>query len=192
MPSGQSCPARAPKKESTRADRFQETPDHRKSNRHRGVAGRRERAGPDQVPLSEVKRSEVKGSEPNARVRAHASDELTNWLGDLSACLERWEASTELADGWRDGLYNQFGPPEMDAAAWKLPSGGSIPAERRPRIVALAIERMATEGAPLRNQHFRAVLKAVASEQDSESREQGPDAGWNPVGDEDFERMYGR
>lgn len=119
-------------------------------------------------------------------------DELTKWLGENVAAVQRWESVVEMPPGWRTGLFGIFGPRGTDELAWKI-DGRRVEEADRPRILALTCDRLATESAPYRGSHFRATLRKVAQEQ-AEGGPKGTEAipGFNPVNDDEFERMYGR
>lgn len=101
------------------------------------------------------------GSHPVARIQ---DDPLTPWLGPHAALVEDNPLIARPRD--RRTLYAEYGPPGARAGAWKLDDGGTLPAEHRPRVFALALAGYAREGhRKLVTNQFAGMLRKLAGQE---------------------------
>ncbi|TVS15262.1 MAG: hypothetical protein EA417_13730 [Gammaproteobacteria bacterium] len=103
---------------------------------------------------------------PRARSEKQSEEcPLSDWLGEYADVIEQWEASADLSPLWRKGLHGQYGPTGTDPDIWNQ---FKVPPTDRPRLFAIAIQRMAAEGCQLNGAHFRSTLRRVVGENKGE------------------------
>jgi DNA-binding transcriptional ArsR family regulator len=92
---------------------------------------------------------------------------------DLEGYLGEWadqvlplyrDRSTWGGHREESGIFQQFGPPGMDPVAWRDGTGTLVPPQDRPRLLALAMLRLATEGQRYQAKLLSLILRAVIRE----------------------------
>lgn len=92
-----------------------------------------------------------------------ARDDLADWLGEYA---EPVGGLSWLDDRARRSMLAQYGPGGMRANAWRLPSGGSVPADDRPRLLALALVSYDGEGKRrVVTSEFDGLLRKLATQE---------------------------
>lgn len=97
------------------------------------------------LPLANDSPSSASAS---ATTATHSSlsprDELGEWLGEYDEAVSNHPLTGQPEV--RRTLFQHFGPPGLRANAWSKDDGESVPADDRPRLLALALTGYAAEG----------------------------------------------
>ncbi len=83
-------------------------------------------------------------SDNQTTLSAHAPDLLVGWLNGHSRVLDGCSFLESVSQ--RNEVFAQYGPGGLRPNAWKQPDGTSLPEAERPRLLALALSVLVTEG----------------------------------------------
>jgi len=109
-------------------------------------------------------------SPPRERARESALDRLRSYLGPHADAVDRFAAAADHSPTWASALYGLYGPSGTDELIWRR-----SPPDRRPALLAIAMDRYAGEATRYNGRYFRRFLEAVIDEHHESNDQQASD-----------------